>query len=106
MMRAFTIAQLKDPRAKPATYGGGRVCAEDDCETRLSVYNASAYCALHDHSRTEMMRAAGPKPAFERRCAAEKCGVLFLATNRKRVYCSDRCRAAVFEQRRVRPTSD
>ena len=101
MMRAFTIAQLKDPRAKLATYGVGRVCAEPDCETRLSMYNPSAYCALHDHSRTETMRPAGPKPVIERRCAAERCGVLFLTTNPRRVYCSERCRQAAFQRRRA-----
>ena len=103
MLRAFTIAQLKNPRAKPATYEGGPVCAADNCETRLSIYNPSAYCALHDHSRAapdETSRPAIHKAVMERRCAYEKCGALFLATNSRRVYCSDRCRAAAFQQRR------
>ncbi len=100
MMRAFTIAQLEDPRAKTATYGGGRVCAEHDCETRLSMYNPSAYCALHDHSRTET-RAAGPKPVLERRCAHEECRMVFLTTNSRRKFCGERCRQAAFLRRRA-----
>ena len=103
--RAVTAAKSRRSGDKPATYECGRVCAADDCETRLSIYNPSPYCALHDHSRVKMTRPAGPKPVNERCCAYEKCGALFLTTNPKRTYCSTRCRSAISKQRRVRATS-
>ncbi len=28
-------------------YRSGRVCREDSCETKLSVYNDGAFCSLH-----------------------------------------------------------
>jgi hypothetical protein len=28
-------------------YRSGRVCHEDGCETKLSVYNDGAFCSLH-----------------------------------------------------------
>ena len=28
-------------------YRSGRVCREDDCGTKLSVYNDGAFCSLH-----------------------------------------------------------
>jgi hypothetical protein len=31
----------------PRRFARGRVCAEPDCATRLSVYNESEYCSLH-----------------------------------------------------------
>jgi hypothetical protein len=37
-----------------AAYGHGRLCAEPDCTTVLSIYNPSPYCAVH-----EIVRAAG-----------------------------------------------
>jgi hypothetical protein len=33
---------------KPApSFGTGRVCAEDMCATRLSIYNGTMFCSLH-----------------------------------------------------------
>jgi len=31
----------------PRRFARGRVCAEPECNTRLSVYNESEHCALH-----------------------------------------------------------
>jgi len=31
----------------PRRFARGRVCAEPECDTRLSVYNESDHCALH-----------------------------------------------------------
>ena len=31
----------------PPKFAQGRVCAECDCTTQLSVYNESEYCSLH-----------------------------------------------------------
>ena len=104
VMRTFTIAEIKQPGGKPAVYARDRTCAADNCGTRLSIYNPSAFCALHDHGRAapdETSRPAIHKAVMERRCAYDKCGVLFLATNSRRAYCSDHCRAAMSQQRRV-----
>jgi len=31
----------------PPRFAQGRVCADPECTTRLSVYNESQYCSLH-----------------------------------------------------------
>jgi hypothetical protein len=31
------------------TYGRGRTCTVEGCCTRLSLYNPTARCSLHDH---------------------------------------------------------
>lgn len=36
-----------DPDA-PQTYPAGRVCAQDGCGTRLSIYNGGEWCARHE----------------------------------------------------------
>ncbi|HMJ74675.1 MAG TPA: hypothetical protein VK507_01825 [Iamia sp.] len=36
---------------------GTRVCAEDGCETRLSVYNEAEHCSLHHP--TVLLRTRG-----------------------------------------------
>ena len=100
-MRTFVATESGRRCDKPMTYACDRICAADNCETRLSIYNPSAYCVLHDHSRVKTTRPAEPKPVFERHCAYEKCGVLFSTTNPRRVYCSERCRQAAFLQRRA-----
>lgn len=38
----FTSAEGTTPKASP-----GRVCEEDRCETRLSIYNDGSWCSLH-----------------------------------------------------------
>lgn len=38
----FTSAEGSRPKAKP-----GRVCREDGCGTRLSIYNDGSWCSLH-----------------------------------------------------------
>ena len=36
------------PRSRNRRTGGGpRICAEQGCETRLSVYNDADHCSLH-----------------------------------------------------------
>ncbi|HEX9890818.1 MAG TPA: hypothetical protein VGB28_01990 [Actinomycetota bacterium] len=38
------------PRQLPRpsrTYGDGRVCAHEGCETRISTYNKATYCWAH-----------------------------------------------------------
>jgi hypothetical protein len=31
------------------TYGRGRICVTEGCRTRLSLYNPTARCSIHDH---------------------------------------------------------
>ena len=38
------------------TFPRGRVCANDECETRLSIYNDSAYCSNHQPQIAPRMR--------------------------------------------------
>ncbi|HZA26464.1 MAG TPA: hypothetical protein VE915_02300 [Actinomycetota bacterium] len=45
------------PLARPNhTYRAGRVCGRDGCETRLSIYNRSSYCFLHEPVRRYVVR--------------------------------------------------
>lgn len=37
-------------------YSPGRVCHEQGCSTRLSIYNDSTYCSLHHPMETPRMR--------------------------------------------------
>ena len=88
-----------------AVFGRGRVCAASGCETRLSQYNPSAYCVIHEplperrppkHSKPES------RPAESRTCDNPLCECEFEATNPRRIYCSDRCRVEAFLERRRR----
>ena len=38
------------------TYGEGRVCAHEGCETRISVYNRSEFCWAHTPVRFPLTR--------------------------------------------------
>lgn len=44
---SFSGKTLNGPHQPPRTYKKGRVCADRDCDTRLSIYNESRYCSLH-----------------------------------------------------------
>jgi hypothetical protein len=47
------------PRELPRpnrTFGEGRVCAEEACHTRLSVYNRSPHCWQHTPVRFPFVR--------------------------------------------------
>lgn len=39
-----------------ARYASGRVCGEDGCATRLSIYNDGDRCSLHQPMETPRMR--------------------------------------------------
>ncbi len=98
---SYTIAEVMEPRSRPQTYGRGRVCAVDGCGTVLSMYNSSAFCAVHCRflRLTDVVGPARAKPVLEVRCAYAGCLAPFLTQNPRRVYCSDRCRHAAFELR-------
>jgi hypothetical protein len=34
------------------TFGRGRTCKVEGCDTRLSLYNPNARCSLHEHRTT------------------------------------------------------
>jgi hypothetical protein len=38
------------------TFPRGRICAEDACETLLSIYNEGRYCSRHEPQVTPRMR--------------------------------------------------
>ena len=48
------------PRAN-RTFSGGRVCAADGCETRLSVYNRGTLCWQHTPLRYDVLRGRKKK---------------------------------------------
>lgn len=38
------------------TFPRGRICAEDECETLLSIYNEGSYCFRHEPQAAPRMR--------------------------------------------------
>jgi hypothetical protein len=45
-----TVIRGARPRELPKpnrTYGPGRVCAHEGCDTRISIYNRSEFCWAH-----------------------------------------------------------
>jgi len=40
----------------PRKFAPGRQCAQRDCATRLSIYNASDYCSLHEEKLAPLKR--------------------------------------------------
>jgi len=38
------------------TFSRGRVCAEDGCGTRLSIYNEGRYCSQHEPQAAPRLR--------------------------------------------------
>jgi hypothetical protein len=47
------------PRELPRpnrTYGHGRVCAHEGCDTRISIYNKSSYCWAHAPLKYPLVR--------------------------------------------------
>jgi len=87
---------------KVALSAPGRTCAEDDCTTILSTYNPADYCALHEHLHppaTLQRHQHAARPLVELACP--RCGHVFETNNPRRRYCSDACRAAAFQVRRM-----
>jgi hypothetical protein len=41
---------FNDHDRPPQRFASGRVCADYDCGTRLSIYNKGYYCSLHEQS--------------------------------------------------------
>jgi hypothetical protein len=45
---ASVLADGLSGSAPPPVYGTDRICAEDGCGVRLSRYNSTDWCALHE----------------------------------------------------------
>lgn len=98
--RTYTQA---DEVLRVKTYGTGRICIVEGCGTRLSAYNPSNICALHQDGWREEPRRA-PRKRQEREeitrvCAYEPCGREFVTYNPTKRYCSDACRMRAFQTR-------
>ena len=84
-------------------FARGRVCDVPGCDTRLSIYNPSPFCALHAVNGVVVPRqAASLRPLEEHVCG--RCDNLFGTHNPRRVYCSDACRMKAWMQRRQKAT--
>ena len=44
---ALLGSRITSTEGSTRRYRTGRVCREQDCETKLSVYNEGAFCSLH-----------------------------------------------------------
>ncbi len=84
------------------SFGAGRICVAGGCDTVLSSYNPSSWCAIHDRLRPERKRRRLVPPIDSRTCANPTCGTVFESANARRQYCSDDCRGLAFYARRHR----
>jgi len=102
--RVFRGARvIASSSARPAAHSRGRRCAICECDTILSIYNFSSYCALHETAeRSSPRRRARERELFTKTCESEACGLVFETTNVKCRFCSDRCRMLAFAERQRR----
>jgi hypothetical protein len=104
-MRGRRVSMQVDDMIRTKTYGQGRVCIVSGCETRLSAYNPSSICALHNGAwKDELKRSARkqrPREEMTRYCSFEPCGREFVTSNPAKKYCSDACRMKAFQARVV-----
>jgi predicted Zn-ribbon and HTH transcriptional regulator len=77
----------------------GRVCAQSECATVLSIYNPTSYCAVHAQSAARARRYRSQELAV-REATCAHCGTSFETLNQARRFCSDRCRMAAFARRK------
>jgi hypothetical protein len=54
------VGSFNDHDRPPRRFASGRVCANCDCGTRLSIYNNGSYCSLHAKG---VVRVRGKKAA-------------------------------------------
>lgn len=94
---------MANPDERPRTYGAGRVCTADGCDTVLSSYNPSSVCCLHAQgwtvSRRSIERHVAGRPELVGTCQNPRCGQVFVTANRAKKYCCDRCRMQAFQRR-------
>ena len=56
---------LSFPKSRPKTYGKGRVCSKEDCDTILSQYNKQDMCYLHQPVKRPRLRGKMPSEKME-----------------------------------------
>ena len=101
--RGRSLHSMVDDMLKTRTYGAGRICIMDGCETRLSAYNPSSVCALHGAAWQDDFRRGARKSRRSeevlRHCTFEPCAREFVTTNPAKKYCCDSCRMKAFQAR-------
>ncbi len=86
--------------AASSVYKRGRRCSEEGCDTVLSMYNPSAYCAIHLRAeRQSRGKRETERELLTKTCGSQACGLTFETTNPARRFCSDRCRMLAFAER-------
>ena len=104
-LRGHRVSTKVDDMIRTKTYGQGRVCVVDGCDTLLSAYNPSGVCALHGGGWKEGNKHAArrqrPREEATRYCSFEACGREFVTSNPAKKYCSDACRMRAFQARGV-----
>ena len=104
-LRGHRVSMKVDEMIRTKTYGQGRVCMVDGCDTLLSAYNPSGVCALHGGGwRDELKRTTRkhrPREEATRYCSYDACGREFVTGNPAKKYCSDACRMRAFQARVV-----
>lgn len=103
ILRGRSLQSVAVGMSKTRTYGTGRTCAVEGCDTILSAYNPSRTCALHDglwrEDARRSSRRAAPREEVTRRCSYERCGREFTSANPAKRYCCDACRMKAFQAR-------
>ena len=88
---------------RPPTYGTGRLCAIEGCQTVLSRYNPSAICSLHSLGwkirQRSPTRHPQKRPERIANCQNPNCSGEFVTTNPARKFCSDPCRMQAYQLR-------
>ena len=76
--RSVLRGKLAQPLQRPSpTYSLGRVCRAKGCSTRLSVYNPTDTCAIHEERRPFLQHArSGRQPQDAPRRPMEERDVL------------------------------
>jgi hypothetical protein len=59
----YVGTRIRELPRRNRTYPGGRVCAQEGCDTRLSVYNRSALCWQHEPVRPYFERGRRKREA-------------------------------------------
>jgi hypothetical protein len=92
---------VSGPPLVPVRSRGSR-CGHEGCDTILSIYNPTSFCALHEPPQqaiqSRQRRSDGQE--ITGNCALEGCGRSYQTVNARRRYCSDRCRMAAFALRK------
>jgi hypothetical protein len=76
---------LGKDRGHVVAFSAGRVCTEEGCHTRLSIYNSRTRCAAHDFDASLMnFRSPSPAPATSNRLSPRASSRLARSTRGRR----------------------